>query len=334
MINGDIDLTENLDFYKDRPKLEDRYLPSIPMAFKKAGLMVNENTMTIATYEITFSSGDNSYYTTYSHLNEWNIDDGWTTISEVSSNEELTSTSTRDQELEDEIVDSIASSEDNSAGNIIVDRDEGSLYPSTTYNMSINYSTTFGTYTTTTYYNNRTISQDFDLVWDSRNHIIDYYNSCYDDGISWTRIKTKKKNKCPWSTRKPYENTYNDYYQAIESMRGRKKKSMETSKAFEIPKTDNGGFINYVKRSGAGRLKRLIDEFWDEDRVLLPRPSIESRMKKESKSLYGRYGDRLAEVPWLSKMLHRIRADYIDDVIYGDQDYTSYLTNMNWLGIH
>ena len=59
MINGDIDLTENLDFYKDRPKLEDRYLPSIPMAFKNAGFMVNENTMSTATYGITFSSGDN-----------------------------------------------------------------------------------------------------------------------------------------------------------------------------------------------------------------------------------------------------------------------------------
>lgn len=316
MINGDIDLTENLDFYKDRPKLEDRYLPSIPMAFKKAGLMVNENTMSTATYGITFSSGDNSYYTTY-NLNEWNIDDGWTTISEVNSNEELASTSTRDQELEDEIVD----------------RDEGSLYPTTTYNMRINYTTASGMYTTTSYYNNSTISQDFDLVWDSRNRIIDYYNSCY-DGISWTRIKSKKENKneCPWSTRKPYENTYNDYYQTIESMRGRKKKTMETSKAFEISKTV---IINYVKRRGVGRLKRLlIDEFWDEDRVLLPRPSIESRMKKESKSLYGRYGDRLAEVPWLSKMLHRIRSDYIDDVIYGDQDYTDYLTNMSWLGIH
>lgn len=333
MINGDIDLTENLDFYKDRPKLEDRYLPSIPMAFKKAGLMVNENTMSTATYGITFSSDDNSYYTTY-NLNEWNIDDGWTTISEVNSNEESASSSTRDQELEDEIVDSIVSSENNSAGNIIVDRDEGSLYASTTYTMRINYTTSSGMYTTTSYHNNSTISQDFDLVW-ARNRIIDYYDSCY-DGISWTRIKSKKENKneCPWSTRKPYENTYNDYYQAIESMRGRKKKTMESSKAFEILQTVNGGFINYVKRRGAGRLKQLIDVFWDEDRVLLPRPSIESRMKKESKSLYGRYGDRLAEVPWLSKMLHRIRADYIDDVIYGDQDYTSYLTNMSWLGIH
>ena len=40
------------------------------------------------------------------------------------------------------------------------------------------------------------------------------------------------------------------------------------------------------------------------------------------------------KIPWLRKLNSRIYDDYMRDLRYGEEDYSSYLTNMHWLGIH
>ena len=40
------------------------------------------------------------------------------------------------------------------------------------------------------------------------------------------------------------------------------------------------------------------------------------------------------KIPWLRKLNSRIYDDYIRELRYGEEDYSSYLTNMHWLGIH
>ena len=40
------------------------------------------------------------------------------------------------------------------------------------------------------------------------------------------------------------------------------------------------------------------------------------------------------KIPWLRKLSSRIYDDYMRELRYGEEDYSSYLTNMNWLGIH
>lgn len=39
------------------------------------------------------------------------------------------------------------------------------------------------------------------------------------------------------------------------------------------------------------------------------------------------------QIPWLQELSSRIYQDYIDD-LHEEKDYSSYLTNMGWLGIH
>ena len=40
------------------------------------------------------------------------------------------------------------------------------------------------------------------------------------------------------------------------------------------------------------------------------------------------------KIPWLRKLNSHIYDDYICEIRYGEEDYSSYLTDMNWLGIH
>ena len=40
------------------------------------------------------------------------------------------------------------------------------------------------------------------------------------------------------------------------------------------------------------------------------------------------------KIPWLRKLNSRIYDDYMRELRYGEEDYSSYLTNMHWLGIH
>lgn len=53
------------------------------------------------------------------------------------------------------------------------------------------------------------------------------------------------------------------------------------------------------------------------------------------KSLWSYYNKRSGrvQIPWLQKLSSRIYQDYIED-LHEEKDYSSYLTNMGWLGIH
>ena len=45
------------------------------------------------------------------------------------------------------------------------------------------------------------------------------------------------------------------------------------------------------------------------------------------------YYQEKRKIPWLKKLADRIYKDYIQD-LFDEQDYSKYLTNYGWLGLH
>ena len=314
MIKGDIDLTEKLDFYHDKPK--EKLLPALP--WKKDNGLITENnnafrwiyhqlsntTLTVVNndLELSWNSFDSDYYINYNYYP--------TTIANTSTNTTI----------------SISSS---SNSYLMFDYNTWNNEPVVTYrNTTIPVPTNTNT-------------------WDSLE--ISY------EGQPLT-FKTKLDVPKKKSLDLPYKIKPKEYIES--SMRHC---NYCGKKFIKICKGQNSGYCKECEEKQHKKilsektyknLKRAswhIDDHrkgyyvwedgifpWDNDGIYSHRDEIieDAVALRELKRRVGTSEQRLRSIPWLSKLHSRIFNDYKEELENGEKDYSSYLTDMGWLGIH
>jgi len=314
LIEGDIDLTQNLDFYRKKPK---KLLPANVKLLGREDILESRLNTSFDDIEIATISGSNvtiSYSNNIQTVRTWTIN---------SNNEEF-----RYVDIDD--------------GESIISYDDNNLYIT-----SSNYNTNLTTINTT-----NTSSSRFSMT----------YTLDDDELTSWTTTKkyykrkfksaidTVKKVFSLWNSREVFEEKRSlEIYQcscgteflAPRDFYGCCKKCLRNE---ELKKKEEmyASRIKY-NRIFQFRHREINDDYdyigdevpWDNtgESFGIPRPrsSIEARyfmLSKKNKGIH-RYG-----IPWFQDLNQRIYDDYIDELKNGEKDYSSYLTNMSWIGIH
>lgn len=315
LVEGDIDLTQNLDFYRKKPK---KLLPAnVKLLGREDVPKFKLNSFDDITIDTTFGSSVTiSYSNNVQTVRTWTIN---------SNNEEF-----RYVDIDD--------------GENIISYNDNDLYI-TSSNYSTNLTTTINNTTNTT-------SSQF-----SMSYILDD-----DELTTWTTTKkyytkkiksaidTVKRVFSLWNSRELFEEKRSlEIYQcgcgaeflAPRDFYGCCKKCLRNE---ELKKKEEiyASRIKY-NRIFQFRHREINDDYdyigdevpWDNvgESFGIPRPrsSIEARyfmLSKKNKGIH-RYG-----IPWFQDLNQRIYDDYIDELKNGEKDYSSYLTNMGWIGIH
>lgn len=318
LIEGDIDLTQNLDFYRKKPK---KLLPDNIKLLGRNDIPESRLNTSFDSVEISTISGSNITIN-YSNSSNTQTVRRWT----INNNIE-----------EFEFVD--ISDRDN-----IISYSDNDLYITTTSTYNTNLTTTI---------NGTTSSSRFSMR---------YTLDSYDELSYWTTTKKycKTKFKSAIDTVKRVFSLWNSR-EIFEEKEGLKIYQCNCGEEFLAPR----GFYGccrkclrdeelrkkeemYASRIRYNRLfqfrhKEIVDDYdyigdevpWyntgESFGIPRPRSSIEARyfMLSGKNKDNRRYG-----IPWFQNLNQRIYDDYIYELKNGEKDYSSYLTNMGWIGIH
>lgn len=322
MIQGDIDLTEQLDFYRNKPKKIEKGTSIVPWKGRDQKDLVT--TINGRSYDswvyhnaFTFSLNPtttviNSSYTTYTTDNlmyyydidnsTWNGNISTTvhyniTPQTVISSSNLIPVASDDDLAEDEhVIDS-----GNSTDIIIED-------------ISENHDTVISTYNTWYSYNDPyTVTLEY-----VKPEPVDPIKARFYRGNN-RKEKVVGKECCFCGKRtigtcECYKTgIYNDQYEmrkrfTTKKVRNRKVDNIHYQNALKYRFSENIRFLLFGTRAITKKNERYLD----------PRHTMKNRYRR---------------IPWLDKLIGRVYEDYMKD-LYEEQDYSSYLTNMGWLRIH
>lgn len=300
IIEGDIDLTQNLDFYRKKPK---KLLPdNVKLRGRKD---VEENNISLCT-----SSGSSIQI----YLNN-NTNVTWT-IRRNNENFQYI-------DIEDDVyidTDNIVSENSSSS----------SLYTTTTnYSNNITYS---ATYTTRFNYINTTSNIE-DNSWTS---IRGELNKKFGTLIESVENKFKL-----WLGRPKFEEKESLHLIHCYSC-GEKflsfSKTNNCCKKCSREKRINESMNRIVSRKGYRLILNHINRSQDYDMF----DDIPWDNKPKNKRWISKYVNKFSSrnnedyrygIPWFQDLNSRIYEDYIEELKNGEKDYSSYLTNMGWIGI-
>jgi hypothetical protein len=292
MIQGDIDLTEKLDFYHDKPT--EKLLPAtLPWQKDKNGLVSSDDSFTFRWIMSNVDSNTITLINTDAELN-------W-------SQNEFDIVWYNDYRF------------DTNTWQISNNGQNSTLYISTS-TPSITTSTT-----------NLNSIYEYDS-WGSLN--ISCTNSTSTSSqISFTTKSTKKKLDLPYKVRPSIEEKKAIFYSCSRC----RKKFISTNPRINYCKEcarkediDNNAreakFHLKRTRKNRGSIHMPIN-LWNAGSYYLPWDNNFCEWDdKRPKGLRG--------IPWLTELQSRIFNDYKEELENGEKDYSSYLTNMGWLGIH
>ena len=321
MIQGDIDLTEQLDFYRNKPKKIEKGTSIVPWKGRdQKDLVTTRNGRSYDSWvyhnAFTFNLSPtttviNSSYTTYTTDNlmyyydiensTWNGNISTTvhfniTPQTVISSSNLIPVVSDDDLAEDEhVIDSV-----NSTGIIIEDTSDNNDTVISTYNTWYNYN---DPYTVTLEY--------------VKPEPVDPIKARFCRGNN--RKEKVVGEKCSFCGKRTIgtcecykTGIYNDQYEMLKKF---------TTKKVRKRRVDNEFHQDELKYRFTGNLRflpfgpRIINK---SERYLDPRNTMKNRHRR---------------IPWLDKLIGRVYDDYMKD-LYEEQDYSSFLTNMGWLRIH
>ena len=323
MIKGDIDLTENLDFYHDKKSIETKLKSiiksGVPWYTEKKNIETLQSKLYKYLYSYYYNDSINSSTTAISSYNNG----AYTYSGAEWNNLSYTYTNSYYYSLE-----SIPES----------------------YSISINYDNAEDVYEIFDYIN------DHDLYINSQitNRVID--DKSNSDKLPWGNkeyAKSKLHNKTDYNhhtyTYRCEDMTYKTIYYLGEDKHYKINKQIRRNEE-EARSAIENDVHKFRERHRLVRpyLNALLDicknpkniyddnkrdeygEYWY-DRYDIAELSL---IKWRSKNRRKRYNIRSGRIaPWLEKLSSRIYEDYIAD-LNEEQDYTSYLTNMGWLGMH
>lgn len=315
MIKGDIDLTEKLDFYHDKP--EEKLLPALPWK-KDNGLMTKNDAVRWIYNQLsntTVSVVNNDLELSWSSLDR----DGYVNYNYYPTTTVNTSTNT---------TISISFSSNNYP---ILDYNTWNDEYVMTYN---NTTTTIPVPTNTNTWSNLEISYDgqpltFKTKLDApKKKLLDLpYNI---KSKEYTESSMRYCNYCGKKFIRVGKDWNSRYCKECEEKQHKKILSEKTYKNFK-----RASYYADDRRKG---YYVWGDEIfpWDNDGIYSYHNEIieDDVARRELKRRVGTAGQRLRSIPWLSKLDSRIFGDYKEELENGEKDYSSYLTNMDWLGIH
>lgn len=310
MIKGDIDLTEKLDFYHDKP--EEKLLPALP--WKKDNGLITENNNTLrwisnttvsvvnSNLELSWNSLDNNGYVNYNYYP--------TTAANISTNTTI----------------SISSS-------------------SNSYLM-FNYNT-WNNEPILTYRNTTTTIPAFTNTWDNLEIIYDDQPLTFKTKLD---IPKKKPLDLPYKIKpKEYAESPMKYCDYCGKKFIKVGKGWNSGYCKECEEKQHKKILSEKTYKNLKRTSWYVDDHrkgyytwrdeifpWDNDGIYSHRNEIieDAVALRELKKRVGTSIQRLRSIPWLSNLHNRIFADYKEELENGEKDYSSYLTNMSWLGIH
>lgn len=306
IIEGDIDLTQNLDFYRKKPK---KLLPAnISLKGRQDEPELRINTDNINANIITSSSGAQIqlYYTNSQNYTYWTFDNNSTDNNEVNYLD-------------------------------IYDYDDNSLY--TTSMRELDYDSTRSNTRV-----NITRSDSGDRI--STYTFRSSYSSDYITSGNWTTVKNKINQKSKstiksienkfklWTGRPKLEEKETVYICYCYNCGKSFLSTFESGICKDCLKEDQEkkSMLKVIRFQGSRFEFNHVDYTQDYDYFegvpWMERSRSKNLISYEEESRY-RYG-----IPWFQKLNYRIYTDYIDELKYGDKDYSSYLTNMGWIGIH
>lgn len=318
-LTGDIDLTDNLDFRRDRGKNE-------LMIIGAGGIVpwesdVNDNTYFISTNNISttnsYTISFNNTIETASSSNSW-VNNGRFDISII----------------------------DNQISEMTIINSDDELRASSINNSFSTISSQFMTFT----YNNNTRTYSFDCDWKA---LSDSYNNIEkkkEKFVPWDEPPTKAReplypiNTCPKCKKIILGDVCNDCSKEIESSKAFKFFSIERritlKKSLKAFWKESDFDIDFYNMEDV-----ILDYSECEDMPVIRSIPWDIRRKRRSLSDYDRYPwyDRDEEIrewnkasepmfPWMKYLNSWTFSDYMEELESGEEkDYSSYLTNMTWL---
>lgn len=289
MIKGDIDLTENLDFYRKKQlPIIGKIIPWISEKHKK--LKQNHNSYNTNTTIDHYNREINRIITAMRYNDSSYIGD----------------INFRVVENDDDLIE----------GGIMLENSDFVTTSITTSNGSRTYNTNWRTYTNWT----------------------DINSTYYRSPVITISTNSKKSVDYPWkSSKKKIDNTDNVFWYCnccknpmIRIGKNTICKSCSSEERIDENYLDTRDKISSIEKSTyISRLNRAYkktagwkDLLYNYVKSEIPWSSNKKRVQKRES----------IAIPWLRKLNHRVYRDYMQD-LYEEQDYSSYLTNMNWIGI-
>ena len=317
IIEGDIDLTKNLDFYRKKPK---KLLPANVKLLGRDDIPESRLNTSFDDIEITTISGS-SMTISYRNNDTFQTVRRWTINSNV-------------EEFGYVDIDDGDSTISNSDNHLYITSNDYSINLTTNINNSSTTSTRFSMRYTLD------ACDEFDSWATTMKCCKKKYKSAID---------TVKRVFSLWNSREVFEEKRSlEIYQcdcgveflAPRGFYGCCKKCLRNE---ELKKKEEI-YASRIRYSRIFQFRHRINNNYDymgdevpwdntSESFGIPRPrsSIEVRYFMLSGKNRGvhRYG-----IPWFQNLNQRIYDDYIDELHNGEKDYSSYLTNMSWIGIH
>lgn len=313
IVEGDIDLTQNLDFYRKKPK---KLLPAnIELLGKNDKPEPTINPSLDDTFYITNISGNSITVRYSSGISTWSLDRDTDSYNHINIDEYN-----------------------------YYDNDYNSTLYITTNNNTYSYNTTFSTTTTISSRNNSINVSTYELD--------DEYGELNSWKCKMKYIKNKsntplKKLFSKWQSKKHFEEKESlsiykchcgEKFLAIRGFDGVCKDCLKNQELKDKERSfaSRAAFTNIFKFNKREPIN--YDYIGDE----VPWNNSEKYFGIKSRSRgYGGYirsirnkSENRYGIPWFQELYSRIYDDYIDELKNGEKDYSSYLTNMGWIGIH
>ena len=311
MIQGDIDLTEKLDFYHDKPK--EKLLPA-RVPWKKSGK--DDSTWK---WLSTVEPSSISVINTDADLN-WVQNEVDNTIWYISNDNQslhLSTTSTTSFNTWDSFDSSInyptitTTTTTSNNGTYLVDNNDN-ISITFSYNNNSSTSSRPLTFKTAIYNKEKKLNLPYKVKPKENNDETAIRRCSLCDELfisrsSYPRMTCYCK-KCAEkdALRENHKNTFYKIKRNRNSMRG----------TLHLP-------INLWN----ARVNDILP--WDNDYLTLRLEKLRSTEENNYSSYH-----RLRMIPWLHDLQRRIFDDYEEELRNGEKDYSEYLTNMGWLGIH
>ena len=319
MIKGDIDLTEKLDFYHDKPK--EKLLPALPWKKKCRVITTDREEASRWIYHYLGSNPNISVVNNDLELSWNSFDrDGYVNYNYYPTTTVNTSTNT---------TISISSS---SNSYLMFDYNTWNGEPVVTYH---NATTTIPVSSNTNTWNSLEISyEDQPLTFKTKLDIPKKKPLDLPYKIKPKEYTESPMTYCDYCGKKFIKvgkDWNSGYCKECEEKQHKKILSEKTYKNLK-----RASWYADDRRKGYYIWKDEIFP-WDNDGIYSSHHNeiIEDAVAlRELKRRVGTAGQRLRSIPWLSELHNRIFEDYKEELENGEKDYSSYLTNMGWLGIH
>lgn len=334
MIEGDIDLTENLDFYREKKTLEDKvYLqgsrgyskPKIPWKKRQNKLpskYLNDPQVPLD-YKLCYQPTSTSSYVSW----HWTPEEGTYIIDIPVAN--MAISVNNDEEFGSYQVSNIVANGNNS----------WTLHYDSTlpmYNMTdwtccwTNYSTNDSTSNDTTVYTYREEEKE---IFPSRKKFAKIIKTLVDKGIVercrecgryFFKYKIFQTNACPDCKKK-------DYFEDSPTMNAIKKiRHSGKRKDFIEAMCYNHDLAWGIEGYDADDCVYEFDAWHWMFGDKMIRSDILHHIGHDKREFSGENRN----IPWLKDMSHRSYYDYMKSLYEEEEDYMKYLTNMGWIGVH